>query len=73
MPKTSKPWRGDNLNPKLELLKCERTILENAAGLCESIAQNVEGYNVEYATQARRTKELLLRMAVKETDLTKPF
>ena len=73
MPKVNQPWRGENKNPTLQLLKVERDILENAAGLCEAMAKNVEGFNAEMAKECRDTAARLTRMAVKDTDLTKPF
>jgi len=73
MPKVSQPWRGDDRSPRLQLLKVERDILENAGGLCEAIAKNVEGHHAEMAAECRELQQRLMRLAVKETDLTKPF
>ena len=74
MPQVIHSFRGENRAPRLKLPKGERTILENAAGLCAAIEMSVKGHHAELATEAKTLATGLLRLAeIEELDLTKPF
>ena len=72
MPKIPNPRKGEP--DKLLLLKADRDILANAAGLAERLRKLTTGFNAELAAEFAEMNEKNRRWSeIEEYELSKPF
>ena len=74
MPQVIHSFRGSDRHPRLKVPKGERSILENAAGLCQAIQDATAGHHTELSAEAGDLAARLTRLAeIDEMDLTLPW
>ena len=72
MPRINDNWRTGVRT--MTLLAADQKLLSNAAGCCQSIANNTVRHHPELCRQAEEAVKLLAELAkITTLDLTKPF